>query len=196
MKINWAGNLLLIKKLKLKLDEAELVSGLKNHERKYFEYFYENYSGALYGMILSIVNNKDIAEEIMQDTFVKIWDKIKDYDATKGRLFTWAASVARNLSLDKLRSREISQAKQTGRLGDYVNSDRKNIQLYLDIDSIGIRDLLKKLPKEQEFVVEHLYFKGYTQVEISEEFKIPMGTIKTRLSLALKKLKLHFPSAK
>lgn len=172
------------------LPEDILVKGLITKEKFYYEYLYDRYSGSLYGAILAIVRKEEIGEEILQDTFLKIWDKIDFFDASKGRLFTWMVNIARNLSRDKLRSKEMHDEKKTMRIEFYVGESVNHGSVEERIDGIGIREVLKRLPKEQEFVVEHLYLKGYTQAELAEEFQIPLGTVKTRLSLGLKKLQV------
>lgn len=170
------------------LTEDALIQGLKRKEKYYYEYLYDHYAGALYGAIQGIVRKQEISEEVLNDTFMRIWSKIETYDPEKGKLFTWMVNIARNLSRDKLRSKEAHKEKQTigmdvsGEIYDYRHTAE------LPVDAIGVREYLKKLPSEQEFVVEYLYLRGYTQLELSTEFSIPLGTVKTRLSLAMKKL--------
>jgi RNA polymerase sigma-70 factor (ECF subfamily) len=170
------------------MTEETLVQGLRSHSKMHYEYLYDRYANALYGAILKIVLKQEVAEEILQDTFVRIWDKIDGYDPLKGRLFTWMVNIARNLSIDKLRSREMSKDRKTSGIDFFVSDLDKRQNTESSVDSIGVKDLLKKLPVEQEFVIEHLYFKGYTQSELAEEFNIPLGTVKTRLNLGIKKL--------
>jgi RNA polymerase sigma-70 factor (ECF subfamily) len=165
------------------------VSRLRGKDRLALEYLYDNYSGALYGAILRIVRKEDIADEVLQDVFLKIWDKFESYDSTKGKLFTWILNVARNQAIDKTRSREISKEKKTTGIDNVVNRIDRSEYLEQGIDDIGVKDILKNLPEEQRFVVEHLYFKGYTQSELADEHNIPLGTIKTRLRLAMKQLR-------
>jgi len=171
------------------IEEAELVTRLRSKDRQALEYLYDNYSGALYGVILRIVKKEDIADDVLQDVFLKIWDKFDSYDSTKGKLFTWILNVARNQAIDKTRSREISREKKTTGIDNVVSKVDRSVYLEQGIDSIGVTDILKDLPEEQRFVVEHLYFKGYTQSELAEEYNIPLGTVKTRLRLAMKQLR-------
>lgn len=121
--------------------------------------------------------------------FLKIWDKIGAYDATKGRLFTWMLNIARNQAIDKLRSREISKSNKTKDIDSLVHKIDNQEQVEQHIDGIGVSEILKALPEEQRFVVDHLYFKGYTQSELAEESGIPLGTIKTRLRSAMQQLR-------
>lgn len=153
------------------------------------EYLYGAYSGALYGVILRIVRQEDIACEVLQDAFLKIWDKIETYDESKGKLFTWMLNVSRNLAIDKTRSREMSKSRKTDDLDLLVNRIDSQKQSEQPVDAIGLKETLGKLPEEQRFIIEHLYLKGYTQSEVAVEFNIPLGTVKTRTRLALIELR-------
>jgi RNA polymerase sigma factor (sigma-70 family) len=150
---------------------------------------YDHYSGALYGVIFRIIKSEDIAEEVLQDVFMKIWDRFDNYDASKGRLFTWMINIARNQSIDKTRSKEISKARKTGDIENVVSKIDGERYIEQHIEGIGVKDILKSLPEEQKFIVEHLYLKGYSQSELAEEFNIPLGTVKTRLRMAMQQLR-------
>lgn len=152
-------------------------------------YLYDHYSGALFGVIVRIVQKEELAEEVLQDVFLKIWDKIESYDAGKGRLFTWMLNIARNQAIDKLRSREISKSNKTKDIDSLVHIIDNQEQVEQRIDGIGVSEILKALPEEQRFVVDSLYFKGYTQSELAEESGIPLGTVKTRLRSAMQQLR-------
>ena len=159
-------------------------------DKSALSYLYDHYSGALYGVIHRILQHEDIAEEVLQDIFLKIWDRIDQYDASKGKLFTWMLNIARNQAIDKTRSKEISKEKKTKDIDTLVHTvDRQEYQEQ-QIDGIGVQEILKVLPEEQRFVVEHLYFKGYTQSELAEESGIPLGTVKTRLRTAMQQLRI------
>lgn len=140
-------------------------------------------------MIVRILKNDDVAEEVLQDVFLKIWDRIENYDSAKGKLFTWMVNIARNQAIDKSRSREISKQKKTSGSETLVNKVDNLEFTELKIEGIGVKEMLKSLPKEQLFVVEHLYFKGYTQSELAKDYDIPLGTIKTRLRMAMQHLR-------
>lgn len=120
---------------------------------------------------------------------MKIWDKFPSYDESKGKLFTWMVNVARNQAIDKTRSRELKKEQKTRGFENIVGNIDRTDYTEQRIEGIGIRDLLKTLPEEQRFVVDHLYLKGYSQSELAEEFNIPLGTVKTRLRLAMQHLR-------
>lgn len=163
---------------------------LKNKDRKGLDWLYDHYSAALYGHILRIVKNQEIAEEVLQDIFLKIWNKFDSYNENKGKLFTWMLNIARNQAIDKIRSKEITRQNKTGDIGNFVNRIDNQENVEQRTEEIGITDLLKILPEEQRFIVDHLYLKGYTQSELAAEFNIPLGTVKTRLRLAMQQLRM------
>jgi RNA polymerase sigma-70 factor (ECF subfamily) len=136
-----------------------------------------------------VVKQNDVAEEVLQDAFLKIWDKIQAYNPEKGRLFTWMLNVTRNLAIDRNRSKEINKESKTDSLENFVGNSETSETLEQSTDTIGLPESLIQLPAEQRFVVEHLYLKGFTQSELADEFDIPLGTIKTRLRLAMVQLR-------
>lgn len=162
---------------------------MRSKDKSSFEYLYDNYSGALYGAIYRIIRKEEIAEEVLQDVFLKIWDKIESYDAAKGRLFTWMLNLAKNQAIDKTRSKEISKENKTGALENFVSDVKSGEFVEQRIEAIGVKDILTSLPEDQRFIVEHLYLKGYSQSELADEFNIPLGTVKTRLRIAMKQLR-------
>ncbi|HCZ35830.1 MAG TPA: hypothetical protein DHV26_07870 [Cytophagales bacterium] len=153
-------------------------------------YLYDHYSAALYGIIFRIVKREEWAEEVLQDAFLKIWDRIDAYDESKGRLFTWMLNLTRNLAIDKTRSKEITIARKTDDLDEFVNTIDKQEQTEMAVSQIGLLPVLNELPPEQKFIVEQLYLKGYTQSEVADEFGIPLGTVKTRLRSAMSTLRI------
>ncbi len=168
--------------------EVELVSLLKSRDNQAFSYLYDNYSSALYGVILPIVNESELANDVLQEVFINIWRKIESYDPTKGRLFTWMLNVARNASIDVLRSRSFQNARKNQPMSETVNWN-SNQAYFQGTDTIGLRKLLEKLKEEHRVLVDLAYFKGYTHEEIAEIEGIPLGTVKTRIRNALIQLR-------
>lgn len=165
------------------------MAGLKARDNSFLDYLYDHYSGALYGVILRVVRDEEVAQEVLQDAFLKIWNKIESYDPLKGKLFTWLLNVTRNLAIDRTRSSEIQKARKTDDIDLLVVTVNKQQQTEQVVDAIGLKEVLGKLPEDQRFVIEHLYLKGFTQSELAEEFNIPLGTVKTRTRLGLKELR-------
>jgi len=141
------------------------------------------------GVVSRIIKREEIAEEVLQDAFLKIWDKMDSYDPSKGKLFTWMLNITRNLAIDRTRSREFSKDKKTGDIENYVSRIDRDGHTEQQVEAIGLPELLKVLPEDQRFIIDQHYLKGYTQAEISEEFNLPLGTVKTRMRLAMKELR-------
>jgi RNA polymerase sigma factor (sigma-70 family) len=171
------------------ISESDLIAGLLRKDQSALEYLFDHYSGALYGVVYRVIKNENIAQEVLQDAYLKIWDKIDSYDPLKGKLFTWMLNLTRNLAIDKTRSKEMSKGRKTDDLDNLVNKIDRQENWELSVEAIGLEGVLNRLPEEQKFVVENLYLKGYTQSELAEEYNIPLGTIKTRTRLALIELR-------
>ena len=171
------------------LSEEELIQRLLVKDKPAVDYLYRQYSGALFGVILRIVREKEIAEEVFHDAFVKICSKIEKYDRSKGKLYTWMVNLCRNSAIDRTRTREFSQRSKTDQIEDFVY---ENINLSAEdtaSDHIGLDKLINELDENQRFVLKQIYFEGFTHSEVAEEFDIPLGTVKTRLRSALQKLR-------
>ena len=169
--------------------EQELVLLLRNRNNQAFNYLYDNYSGALYSIILQIIQENELASDVLQEVFVNIWRKMESYDATKGRLFTWMLNIARNASIDTLRSKSYQNSKKNQELPDNVHSNSSSHVTQMNVDNIGLRKTLEKLKPEHRILIELAYFKGYTHEEIAEIEGIPLGTVKTRIRNSLLQLR-------
>lgn len=171
----------------IKYEESELVYLLKKREQSAFSYLYDNYSGALYTVILAIVPDREMANDVLQEVFVKIWKQIESYDDNKGRLFTWMMNISRNASIDTVRSKNYQNSKQNRELTESVYDSSGSTNT--NTDKIGLRKLVHQLKDEYKVLVELSYFQGFTQEEISKMLEIPLGTVKTRLRTALIQLR-------
>ncbi|CAN5571615.1 sigma-70 family RNA polymerase sigma factor [soil metagenome] len=171
------------------IDENNLVSRLKARDTEAFELLYDRYSAAIYGVILKIVSKEDQAEEVMQDVFMKIWNNLASYDATKGRLFTWMINIARNSAIDKIRTKDFRQGSAIQNIDSAVYEVNSIHQHYTATDHIGLKETIGKLKDIYKEVLDYVYFKGYTHEETSEELKIPLGTVKTRIRAAIQQLR-------
>lgn len=168
--------------------EKELVFLLKSRDNNAFTYLYDHYSGALYSSILQIVDNTELGNDILQEVFINIWRKIDTYQPLKGRLYTWMLNIARNASIDVLRSKSFQNTKKNQSLPDNVDTVATGA-VSQSIDHIGIRKLLENLKEDQRVLIELAYYKGYTQEEIAEMENLPLGTVKTRIRAALTQLR-------
>ena len=172
-----------------KYSEEELVALLRDRNPSAFSYLYDNYAGALYGIIFRMVEDTPLAEDILQDAFIKIWNNFTQYDNTKGRLFTWMMNITRNFTIDTLRSKGYKKQKK-------ISQDENSVIHYRDkslnddrFDTIGLKKQLQYLKPDQKIIIDLAYFNGYTQEEISKEMNIPLGTVKTRMRTAIIELR-------
>ncbi len=175
--------------VKEKIPETELVASLQKKDEQALEYLYDNYSPALFGIILQIVDDRETAEDLLQEVFIKIWKNISSYDPSKGRLYTWLLNIARNASIDALRSKNFKKSNQNRPLDKSVGYLNRNFRTESFTDGIGIKKMVDMLKPELKMVIDLLYFKGYTQSEVAQEFSIPLGTVKTRTRIALIELR-------
>ncbi len=150
------------------------------------------YSGALLGVISRIVQPIELAEDLLQETFVKIWNSAASYDPAKGRLFTWMMNVARNLSIDKLRSKEFKNSSKNQELENNVDFIDEQKKVSFNADVLGLKDMVTQLKPEFKQVLDLVYFGGYTHAEAAEELNLPLGTVKTRVRMAILELRKNF----
>lgn len=168
--------------------QQAMIDLLLQRDRKAFERLYDDYSSAIYGLMLKILRDEAQAEDALQDAFVRIWQKIHTYDVSKGRLFTWMLNLARNIAIDKLRANTSRRAELTTSL-QVQHTDSRGPSSSMSIDHIGINEMVATLPADQKMVIDLIYYLGYTQAEVAEEFGIPLGTVKSRVRLAMNHLR-------
>lgn len=173
----------------IKYSEEELIQLLKTGDESAFSYLYDHYSGALFGVIFKIINDQSLAEDILQEAFVKIWNNFSSYDSSKGRLFTWMLNITRNLTIDTLRSKSYKKQSKIQSGENAVNYAGNNINENERFDAMGIRKQTSLLKEDQKQVIDMAYFDGFTQEEISKKLGIPLGTVKTRMRAAISVLK-------
>lgn len=169
--------------------DEELVDLLKSKDQRAYNYLYDHYADALFGMISRVIGENETATDILQESFVKIWRNISLYDANKGRLFTWMINIARNTAIDFKRSGQSKRDKQTNSLDTEVNIIPESFTTYTKTDHLGLQKVMEELKEDHRIIIEMAYFQGYTQDEISKELNIPLGTVKTRARAALIQLR-------
>jgi RNA polymerase sigma factor (sigma-70 family) len=173
-----------------KISEAALVARLRSRDNTAVSMLYDMYSATLYGVIFQIVKVDEIAEDVLQEAFIRIWKSFESYDEKKGRLFTWMINICRNLAIDKIRSKEFKMKVSTDELP--TNGHPGFATYSFNTDHIGVREAVDKLTPDQKQIIDLMYFGGLTQSEIAEEYDIPLGTVKTRARSAVKVLSKLF----
>lgn len=172
----------------INLSTVELVTLLKNKDEQGFNYLYDNYSGALYGVILKVLHYTEESNEVLQDVFVKIWNSIQSYDENKGSLYTWMLNIARNSAIDRLKSKSFRNDLKNQSIPDFVN-DSTHLSTEQKHEFNEVQNVVNGLRDDYKIIINKAYFGGFTQEEISKELGIPLGTVKTRSRAALKELR-------
>ncbi len=166
--------------------EKHIIELLQERDEKAISLLYDHYGDTLYGVALKVIRDEELAQDVLQESFVKIWKKSDSYDSTKAKLFTWLFRITRNTAIDKLRSVNTKSDKE-------IQMDVSDVY-NLGIDSIrpefmDVKENLEKIETKYQVVLDALFFQGMTQQEASDELDIPLGTIKSRLKIGLRELK-------
>lgn len=174
--------------------EEEIVGLLKQGDKKAISLLYEYYGDALFGVISKVLTDSDLAQDALQETFIKVWKKAKTYDSKKAKLFTWLYRIAYNTAIDKVRS-------YNNKAGKEIQMDASDVYTLtgdsLNQDVLDIQKHLSSLDEKYQIVLNALFFEGMTQQEASDELDIPLGTIKSRLKIGLRDLKkIYDPETK
>ena len=164
----------------MSMTQEEILSLLYKKDEKAYTILYDMYAKSLFAIIFNLVKEREEAEDILQDVFVKIWKNIDSFSESKGRFYTWMLNIARNTAIDKLRSKGFNNSKKNLSAENFVYLMDDNTKQNHKIDSIGIQEFVKKLKPKCIQIIDLLFFKGYTQQEASDELEIPLGTVKTQ----------------
>lgn len=174
-----------------KCDDDQFIAGLQGLDQLSFRRLYQCYAGALLGIVLRIVPAREIAEDILQDSFIKIWKSIHTFDPERGKLFAWMAKLVRNSAIDYKRGKSFAKSVLNEDIDQlYFQPDRYAVSD--KTDTIGVRELMALLPVSQKQILDLVYFHGYTQAEVSDELHIPLGTVKSKIRMAVKALRSYF----
>ena len=172
------------------MTQEELIPLLLKKDDRSFTLLYDNYSKSLYGVIFTLIKDREEAEDVLQEVFEKKKKNIDSYNESKGRLYTWMLNIARNTSIDKLRSKGFNNNQKNLSADNFVHILDDNSKTINQIDAIGIKEFIKKLKPKCIQIIDLLFFKGYTQQETSDELEIPLGTVKTQNRNCMNELRL------
>lgn len=166
--------------------EKHIVELLRERNEKAISLLYEHYGATLLGVANKVTRDENLAQDVLQESFVKIWKKSDTYDASKAKLFTWLFRITRNTAIDKLRSVKTKSGKEIQiDVSDVYNLGVNSTKPEL----IDVQENLGRIESKYQIVLDALFFQGMTQQEASDELDIPLGTIKSRLKIGLRELK-------
>jgi RNA polymerase sigma-70 factor (ECF subfamily) len=175
-------------------DDKTLIALIARSNTDALSVLYDRYNRLVYSVVLHIVGDRETAEEITLDAFTRIWENADSYRADRAKVTTWLTSIARNRSIDELRRRGVRAEQHSVRWTDIPpdaepRSNGLEARTELSLQREHVRAAVAELPKEQRRVLSLAYFGGYTQREIAEALQQPLGTVKTRIRLAMNRLR-------
>jgi RNA polymerase sigma-70 factor (ECF subfamily) len=171
-------------------NDVELLNAIVARDEVALAQLYDRYRVILFGLLMRILNNREEAEDVLQEVFLQVWRKAEDFDEDRGRPFTWLVTLARSRGIDRLRTlgarervaeasaREVPE-EVSDAAADAFKSEQRGI----------VSDALAKLPDEQKRPLMLAYFDGLTQSEIATHLGAPLGTVKTRMRTGLMRLR-------
>jgi len=173
-------------------DDSQLVERLKRREPQAMADMYDRYGRVTYSLIFRIVRNTAVAEDLVQETFLRVWNRVHAFDSERGALGVWMLAVARNRALDYVRSVDGRMAQSAYQLEELESpaafADVEQNLLNIDRARL-LQGALSKLNPNQREVIEMAYYEGLSQSEMAERMKQPLGTVKTWARSALKVLR-------
>ena len=178
----------------LMLADEELMLLVNNGEPKAFATLYDRHSQAAYCLAYQMMGEKQAAEDLAQEAFIKVWRRAGSYRAQKASVRTWILSIVHNRGIDQLRSHASRRRTQEKIEASAASSQPSEAfaETWRNTQAEQVREALSTLPKEQLKILELAYFSGYTHVQIAELVGLPLGTVKGRMRLGLKKIRAYF----
>lgn len=177
-----------------KYDDERLISLIAQSREEALVQLYERYNRLVFSLALALVNDRATAEEITLDVFMRVWQKASTYRADQAKVSTWLTHIARHHAIDILRRRSVRLDQSALHWDDVTfkaelseRDPQESVELSLSRERVHAA--LARLPADQKQALSLAYFGGYTQSQIAEMLKQPLGTIKTRLRLAMQKLR-------
>jgi len=172
-------------------DDSSLVARMQRRDPQALAELYDRYGRLTYSLILRVVRDTGIAEDLVQETFLRVWNRVGGFDAQKGSIGPWLLAVARNRAIDYLRSaggreRNAVEYEETGHPSLYCDMEK---DLLASDKARRVKSAIDKLPPNHRQVIELAYFEGLSQTEMAERMGQPLGTVKTWVRTALKNLR-------
>ncbi|MBI3302933.1 MAG: sigma-70 family RNA polymerase sigma factor [Deltaproteobacteria bacterium] len=173
-------------------EDRALVTAVARRQPDALDHLYERYQTVVYHFALRILNNRESAEEVVHDVFWQVWREAERYDAQRGSVGAWLATLARSRAIDALRARRGHSAAEDDIAERPVatdSADNPEEIASLEQRAVLVRSALESLPADQRATLELAFFSGLTHMEIAEQLAEPLGTVKTRIRSAMLRLR-------
>jgi RNA polymerase sigma-70 factor, ECF subfamily len=178
------------------LADEDLISFVGQDDAEAFTILYDRHSDAAFSLAYRIMGERQASEDLTQDAFLKVWRGASSYRADRGSVRTWILSIVHNRGIDQIRSQASRRRTQERIEASAPRSHPSEAfaEAWRNSQRDQVREALNTLPSEQLKILELAYFSGYTHVEISDLLGLPLGTVKGRMRLGLKKIRDYFES--
>lgn len=178
------------------LADEDLISLVEAGDADAFATLYDRHSRSAFSLAYRMMGERQAAEDLAQDAFIKVWRNARSYRAERGSVRTWLLSIVHNRGIDQLRSTASRRRTQEKIEASAPRSQPSEAftETWRNSQRDQVREALRSLPPEQLKILELAYFSGYTHVEIAELLSLPLGTVKGRMRLGLKKIRDYFDS--
>lgn len=168
--------------------EEQITILLADQNKKALSLIFENYGSLLLNVIMRVIKDKMMAEEVLQQVLIKVWNNAQSFNSDKGSLFTWLVSISRNAAIDKTRTKDFRLSQESERSVELVNiSEKKSSED--QFQKMYILQMMSHLSEGHRKLINMSYFEGYSHKEIAERLNMPLGTVKTRIRLAINQLR-------
>ena len=179
------------------LADEDLISLVESADAEAFATLYDRHSRAAFSLAYRMMGERQASEDLTQDAFLKVWRSASSYRAERGSVRTWILSIVHNRGIDQIRSQASRRRTQEKVEASAPRSQPSEAfaETLRNSQRDQVREALNTLPSEQLKILELAYFSGYTHVEIAELLRLPLGTVKGRMRLGLKKIRDYFESS-
>lgn len=178
------------------LADEDLISLVEAADAEAFATLYDRHSRAAFSLAYRMMGERQASEDLAQDAFLKVWRSASSYRAERGSVRTWILSIVHNRGIDQIRSQASRRRTQEEIEASAPRSQPSEAfaETWRNSQREQVREALGTLPPEQLKILELAYFSGYTHMEISNLLDLPLGTVKGRMRLGLKKIRDYFES--
>lgn len=177
------------------VSDIDLLHAVARGDEAALARLYDDYRVILFGLLVRILNSREEAEDILQDVFIQVWRRAKDFDESRGKPFTWLVTLTRSRAIDRLRQLGARQRLATAATQDQPEeaSDALTDTIKSAQQEI-VQRALAELPEDQKQTLVLAYYEGLTQSEIASKLGAPLGTVKTRMRSGMAKLRASLGS--